>query len=319
MISLEPSKIEIDAAIAQETFDRDRLLAATGERLRSFVTATAADLHRVIGDLPGRFRRPHFAHRGFDAQIARLAIDQSRGEKRHRFHGEDVAGHLRDFSGDGGMFADRHAPLNSFARPLAADFEQAFRQTDARGGNCQPAGVQRRQRDFQSLAFLRDHVFARHADVREFHDAVVKRAQSHETAAIRDLESGRIDIDNERGDLFALLAVDDLRRCPRHDHEHAGLDQVRAPKFFAVENERGAVFGRVGAQTHVRRIGAGIPFRQREGGNFVARDARQIFFLLFLRAKQQQRLRQRRSIDARKRARSDLRPSFRATSPRDRN
>ena len=48
---------------------------------------------------------------------------------------------------------------------------------------------------------------------------------------------------------------------------------------------------RVCAQAHVRRIGTGIPFGERERGDFLARDARQIFFLLLLRAEKQQRLR----------------------------
>src|SRR5260370_31434405 len=36
---------EIDPAITQETLDRDRFLAATGEGLRRFVTTAAAHLH----------------------------------------------------------------------------------------------------------------------------------------------------------------------------------------------------------------------------------------------------------------------------------
>ena len=48
---------------------------------------------------------------------------------------------------------------------------------------------------------------------------------------------------------------------------------------------------RVGAQTHVRRIGAGVRFGEGESGNFLARDPRQIFLLLLFRAEKQQRLR----------------------------
>src|SRR6266436_3995033 len=105
------------------------------------------------------------------------------------------------------MPSDWSAPLNSFACPFARDFEQTFRQSNARSRNGQTASVQRCERDLQSLAFLRNHVLARDTHVREFHDAVVKRAQSHEPAAVCDLEPGRIDIDDERRDLFALSAV----------------------------------------------------------------------------------------------------------------
>ena len=124
---------QVDAAIAQETLHRDRFFAAAGERLRGFVTAAAAHLHRVVGDLPGHFGRPHFAHGGFDPQIAGFPIDQRRGEERHRFHRERVPGHLRDLACDRVMLPDRDAPLDPFTGPFAADFEQTLAQTDARG------------------------------------------------------------------------------------------------------------------------------------------------------------------------------------------
>ena len=123
-----------------------------------------------------------------------------------------------------------HAPLNPLARPFPADIEQPFAKADARRWNREPASVQGRERDFQSLAFLGDHVFARHAHVGEFHDAVVERAQSHEVAAIRDFQSGRIDIDNERSDLLALPAIDHFGRRPGHDHKHAGLNHSSCTK-----------------------------------------------------------------------------------------
>ncbi len=206
--------------------------------------------------------------------------------ERHRFHGKNIARHLCDLARDGGMLPDRHAPLHALARPFAADFEQALGQSDARRGDRQAPGVQGRERDLQTRAFLRDHVLARHAHVREFHNAVVERAQSHEMAAICDFKSGRINIDDERSDLFALLAVDDFWRRLRHDYEHARFDQVRAPKLLAVQDERRTVFRGVGAQTHVRRVRSGIPFRERKRGNLATRHPRQIFFLLLFRAEQ---------------------------------
>src|SRR5205807_5942402 len=54
----------VDATIAQETLNRNRFFAATGERLRRFVTAPAAYLQRVVLDFPVRFGRPTFAPRG---------------------------------------------------------------------------------------------------------------------------------------------------------------------------------------------------------------------------------------------------------------
>ena len=105
--------------------------------------------------------------------------------------------------------------------------------THAAGKVSRP-GVQRRKRDFQSGAFFGNDVFARHAHIGELDDCVIKRAQSHEPAAICDLQSRRIDIDNECRDLFALLPVYHLGWRPRHHHEHPGFDTVRAPKLFAI-------------------------------------------------------------------------------------
>ena len=69
----------VDAAIPQKTLDRDRFLPPARQRFRRFVTAPSAHLHRFIGIAPGRFCRPHLAHRGFDPQISRFAIDQRAG------------------------------------------------------------------------------------------------------------------------------------------------------------------------------------------------------------------------------------------------
>jgi hypothetical protein len=116
--------------------------------LRSFITPAAAHLHGLIGNSPGRFCGPHFAHCRFDAQIAGLAIEQRRTEKRHSFHREHVACHLGDFSSDGGMLTDGHTPLNALRGPLARNLEQSFGNAHARGGKSEPSGVQRRQGDF---------------------------------------------------------------------------------------------------------------------------------------------------------------------------
>ena len=132
------------------------------------------------------------------------------------------------------MFADRDAPLNAFARPFPRDLEQPFGQANARRRQRQPPGVQRRKRDFESGAFFENDVLPRDAHVRELHDCVVKRAQSHEPAAINDLQSRRIDIDNKCRDLFALFPSYHLRRCARHYYQHAGFHTVGAPKLFAV-------------------------------------------------------------------------------------
>ena len=94
---------------------------------------------------------------------------------------------------------------------------------------------------------------------------------------------------------------------------------VCAPKFFAVEDERRAVPVGSARKLIVRWIGAGVCIRSAQMRKFLRRDPRQIFSALLFRAEQEQRLRQRRSIDARRRARPDFRPNSRAKPPRARN
>ena len=218
----------------RKSFYGDRWLPASGQRLRRLVSPSAAHLHRLIGNSPRGFGCPHFAHRCFDAQIPGLPIEQRRGEEGHRFHGKNVACHLCDLSGNGSMFTDRHAPLDAFARPFPRDLQQSLGKAYARGRQREPPCVQRGKRDFQSGAFLRDDVFPRHAHVGEIHDCVIKRAQPHEPAAIRDLEPWCIHIDNERRDLLALFSAHDLWRRTRHHHKHTGFHPIGAPKFFAI-------------------------------------------------------------------------------------
>src|SRR5437763_14264489 len=98
------------------------------------------------------------------------------------------------------MLTNGHTPLHTFLGPLAANLQQPLRQTDARCRDREPAGIQRRERDLQSLSFLRDHVFAWHPHVGELYDPVIERAQAHETTAVCDLEPGRIDIDDKCSD-----------------------------------------------------------------------------------------------------------------------
>ena len=107
----------------------------------------------------------------------------------------------------------------------------------------------RRKRDLKSGAFLKDDVLPRNAHIGELNNCIVKRAESHEPAAIRDLQSGRVYIDNEGRDLLAFFSADHLRRCARHHHQHAGFHAVSAPKLFAVQDELGAVFGWLSFQT----------------------------------------------------------------------
>ena len=69
--------------------------------------------------------------------------------------------------------------------PFARNLEQPFRNADARSGKREPASVQGRERDFQSLAFASRSMFSRGTRARlvNLTIAVVERAQSHETGS----------------------------------------------------------------------------------------------------------------------------------------
>src|SRR5207237_1071786 len=98
-------------------------------------------------------------------------------------------------------------------------------------------GVERDQRELETLPFTPEDVFARHADVVESDDAVLDGLEAHEAAAVDDFHARPRLLDDERGDLLARLAVDDGVRRPRHDDEEFGARPVGAPELLAVEDE----------------------------------------------------------------------------------
>src|SRR5439155_1123821 len=104
----------------------------------------------------------------------------------------------------------------------------------------------------------------------ELNDRIVKRAKSHKPAAIRDLQSRRVYVDDESSNLFAFFSADHLRRRARHHDQHARLYAVRAPEFFAVQNEFGAVFAWLGCEAQCGRVGSCMDLRQCERRNFAA-------------------------------------------------
>ena len=98
------------------------------------------------------------------------------------------------------MFADRDTPLNAFAGPFSRNFQESFRDTDTRGRQSEPPGVQGGKRNFEAGALFRDHVLPRYPHVRKPNNPVIERPQAHEPAAVGDLKSGRSDVHDECGD-----------------------------------------------------------------------------------------------------------------------
>ena len=103
------------------------------------------------------------------------------------------------------MFADRHAPLNRSPAHFRQISSSASKPRRTPRAIVSRPVFKRSQRDLQPGSFLEDDVLARNAHIGEPNDAIVKRAQSHEPAAIRDFQSRRVHIDDERCDLLAFL------------------------------------------------------------------------------------------------------------------
>ena len=108
--------------------------------------------------------------------------------------------------------------------------------------------------DTEAFAFGQQDIFARNADVVESNDGVVERMESHEAAAGHDFDARRVHFQNERRDLIALAAVDDFGWRLGHNDDDAGFDAVGTPEFLTVDDERGAIWGGIGAGLHAGRI-----------------------------------------------------------------
>ncbi len=111
----------VDAVVAHHALDRDRVVAPRGEGLLGLVPAPAADLHRLVHDLPGPVGDPLLRRRRLEADVVAAAVGHLGGEAGHRLHGEGAGGDVGDLVGDRLVLADRLAPLHALVRPAAHD------------------------------------------------------------------------------------------------------------------------------------------------------------------------------------------------------
>ena len=286
-----PFEDAVDAHVAHDPLDRIGLLAARAQRLRRLVAAAAADLHQVIDHLPRHLGVEQLRHRRLEAQVDVAAVRQPRGQPYDRLHGERVRRHPGDLRGHCLVLADRHAPLHALVRPLLRDVGHAPADGRAARGDGQPSGVERDQRELETLPLAPQHVLVRNVEVLEADQRVADAAQPHELAAMDDLESRRVRLHDERRDLLFLLALDDLGRRARHHHDELGLRAVGAPQLLAVDHPPLAVGRAGGGGLHLRGIGADAGLGQRERGDRPFSQAREILLLLLVCAEQLQRLR----------------------------
>ena len=152
---------------------------------------------------------------------------------------------------------------------------------DRRSRQREPAGVQRDQRELETLAFAPEHVLRRHLHVGEPDDPVLQRLESHEVEPLHHLDAGPVRLDDERRDL--------LRTGARHDHHQLGDGAVGAPELLAVQDVVLAVGRKRRGRAERGGIGADLILGQREGGHGTLGQTRQILLLLRRRAEQLER------------------------------
>ena len=179
-------------------------------------------------------RRAEILGNRLEADILVLVVGHERSHPRHRVHREGVGGHVGELKRDAFVLADRRSPLHAFLRPLAANIQAPLANPDGGRRQRQAPGIKRGERKLQSLPLADNNIRFWHFQIIETDPPDLNAMQAHEDTAIDDLKSGRVGLDDKRGDLLALLALDDLRRRHRHNRDHIGDQAVGTPKLLAV-------------------------------------------------------------------------------------
>ena len=127
------------------------------------------------------------------------------------------------------MLADGRAPLFSQPSVRARHVETPLACPRHRGRQGQAPGVQRDERQFQSLALAQKDILFGDFNILKFYQAVLYGVQAHEFTAIGDLKTRRLRLDYERGYLLSFLPADDFGGGKRHDDDDVGYVAVGAP------------------------------------------------------------------------------------------
>jgi hypothetical protein len=108
----------VDAHVPQHLLGRHAPLAPRGQGRGGLVTAAAADLHQLIGDLAAHFRAVQLGQRRLDPDVVPLVVGELAGQLDHRLKRVRGRGDERDLPGHRLVLADRPPPLHPLARPL---------------------------------------------------------------------------------------------------------------------------------------------------------------------------------------------------------
>ena len=130
------------------------------------------------------------------------------------------------------------------------------------------------------------------SDVTMADHPILYRLQAHEPRTMLHGDTRRTRFHDERRDLLAALAVHDLVRRPRHDHQQLGARSVGAPELLTIQRPVCAILARRRAGAHVRRVRPRVRLSQGERRNCALGQAREEALFLLVGAEQLQWLRQ---------------------------
>ena len=268
----------VDARVAQHALERGVV------EIRS----AAVDLEGVVHRFPQTLGREDLQHRRLHHVVFEPAVDQRRGHRRHRFHGVNIGRHPADFFLHQIELAQRFLELPPRIRVCDRELQARFRATGATRAKSGPSEVQHRQRHLQAFAQLAEHVLHRHLHV--FHGEASGRRPANSQlrhARFQHREARHVWRHEERRDRGLVGA---RHRRARHHRQHLRDRRVRDVALLAIQNKMRAVRARCRSRLHVGCVGAGLFFREREGGQlFAAHERWEPFLLLLLGAEQEQR------------------------------
>ena len=167
MISDRALENQIDARVAHRALDRDRLFAARAQRIGGLVAAAAANLHGVVHAVPRALGVEQLRDRRLETNVVPAALVE-RGRQRATDSIANVSAVMRAiFCAIASCLPIGWPHCTRFIRPCAnCAAAIAFEPPAHARRNRQPPGVERRQRELETLPLAQQHVLGRHLHVR---------------------------------------------------------------------------------------------------------------------------------------------------------
>ena len=162
--------------------------------------------------------------------------------------------------------------------------QNRFRAADRERPQLQATEIQNIERNNMTASDFAEQVFNGNFHVVEEHRGGGAAANTHLLFFVARVDAGEFTLDEEGRELLSA----DLGKYSVESRFAA----VGDPHLLTVQHVVGAVFGEIRTRLRRQRIGPGLRFGQTiRAHQFTAGKTRQIFFLLGVRAEQQQRQR----------------------------